>query len=143
MNLIKDFFNFKSFNPWVFFSLLITFFLSFPILSLIFNVFSNFNSDWNDVISNEIWGYLINSLSIIFFQSILVVFFGVISAWIITTYDFPLKKFIDFFLLLPLSIPPYVAAIPYWEIFDHTDSSKLLWVNQDSFPEIHFTLSKK
>ena len=120
MNLIKDFFNFKSFNLWVFFSLLITFFLSFPILSLIFNVFSNFNSDWNDVISNEIWGYLINSLSIIFFQSILVVFFGVISAWIITTYDFPLKKFIDFFLLLPLSIPPYVAAIAYGEIFDYS-----------------------
>ena len=31
---------------------------------------------------------------------------------------------------------------PYWEIFNKTDSKKLLWINQDSFPEIDFNLSK-
>ena len=36
-----------------------------------------------------------------------------------------------------------ISLHPYWEIFDQTDSRKLLWVNQDSFPEIDFTLSKK
>ena len=120
MNLIKDFFIHKSFNLWVFFSLLIAFILSFPILSLIFNVFLNYNSEWNIVLSIEIWDYLFNSICIILFQSIFVIFFGVICAWIITTYDFPLRKIIDLFLLLPLSIPPYVAAIAYGELFDYS-----------------------
>ena len=120
MNLIKDFFINKSFNPWISFSLFITFFLSLPILSLIFNVVLNYNSEWNIVINIEIWNYLFNSISIIFFQSIFVVFFGVTCAWIVTAYNFPLRKIIDLFLLFPLSIPPYVAAIAYGEIFDYS-----------------------
>ena len=120
MNLIKDFFIHKSFNLWIFFSLFIAFFLSFPILSLIFNVVLNYNSEWNIVLNIEIWNYLYNSLCIIFFQSIFVAFFGVICAWIVTTYDFPLRRIIDLFLLLPLSIPPYVAAIAYGELFDYS-----------------------
>ena len=91
MNLIKDFFINKSFNPWISFSLFITFFLSLPILSLIFNVVLNYNSEWNIVINIEIWNYLFNSISIIFFQSIFVVFFGVTCAWIVTAYNFPLR----------------------------------------------------
>ena len=120
MNLIKDFFIHKSFNLWILFSLFIAFFLSFPILSLIFNVVLNYNSEWNIVLNIEIWDYLFNSICIIFFQSIFVAFFGVISAWIVTRYDFPLRRIIDLFLLLPLSIPPYVAAIAYGELFDYS-----------------------
>ena len=120
MNLIKDFFIHKSFNLWILFSLFIAFFLSFPILSLIFNVVLNYNSEWNIVLNIEIWNYLFNSICIIFFQSIFVAFFGVISAWIVTRYDFPLRRIIDLFLLLPLSIPPYVAAIAYGELFDYS-----------------------
>ena len=120
MNSIKEFIAHKSFNLWVLISLFIVFFLSFPILSLIFNVFLNYNSEWNALINNEIWDYLFNSICIIFFQSVLVVFFGVISAWIVTTYDFHLRKIIDLLLLLPLSIPPYVAAIAYGELFDYS-----------------------
>ena len=120
MNLIKDLFVHKSFNLWIFFSLLIAFFLSFPILSLIFNVILNYNTEWNIVFNIEIWNYFYNSLYIILFQSIFVAFFGVICAWIVTTYDFPFRKTIDLFLLLPLSIPPYVAAIAYGELFDYS-----------------------
>ena len=127
MNLIKDFFIHKSFNLWIFFSLFIAFFLSFPILSLIFNVVLNYNSEWNIVLNIEIWNYLFNSICIIFFQSIFVAFFGVICAWIVTTYDFPLRRIIDLFLLLPLSIPPYVAAIAYGELFDYSSYSQIFF----------------
>ncbi len=127
MNLIKDFFIHKSFNLWILFSLFIAFFLSFPILSLIFNVVLNYNSEWNIVLNIEIWNYLFNSICIIFFQSIFVAFFGVICAWIVTTYDFPLRRIIDLFLLLPLSIPPYVAAIAYGELFDYSSYSQIFF----------------
>ena len=144
MNLIKDFFIHKSFNPWFFFPLFITFFLSLPILSLIFNVVLNYNTEWNLVFNIEIWDYFFNSICIIFFQSIFVLFFGVICAWIITTYDFPFRKIIDFFLLLPLSIPPYIAAIAYAEIFDFSSYLQIFFrenisiLNNIRFPNILF-----
>tara|TARA_Y100000590_G_scaffold469556_1_gene658251 strand:+ start:2915 stop:4573 length:1659 start_codon:yes stop_codon:yes gene_type:complete len=124
LNLIKDFLKNKSFSFWILFSFIITFFISFPILSLIINVFLNFNSEWNLVLHLEIWDYLFNSLSIIFFQSILVIFFGVSTAWFVTIYDFPYKNIINLLLLLPLSIPPYIAAIAYGEIFDYSIYSR-------------------
>jgi len=138
LNLIKDFFIHKSFNLWIFFSLFIAFFLSFPILSLIFNVVLNYNSEWNIVLNIEIWNYLFNSICIIFFQSIFVAFFGVISAWIVTRYDFPLRRIIDLFLLLPLSIPPYVAAIAYGELFDYSSYSQIFFrENVSILSDIH------
>ena len=120
MEFIKDFFIGKSFNPWIFISFLITLFISFPILSLLFNVILNYKSEWNIVLNIEVWSYLFNSISIIFFQSLTVILFGVTCAWIVTTYNFPFRRMIDLFLLFPLSIPPYVAAIAYGEIFDYS-----------------------
>jgi len=32
---------------------------------------------------------------------------------------------------------------PFWEVFDNKESNNLLWVNQDSFPEIDLNLAKK
>ena len=136
---MKDFFIHKSFNLWIFFSLLIAFFLSFPILSLIFNVILNYNSEWNLIVNIEIWNYLFNSIYIILFQSIFVAFFGVICAWIVTTYDFPFRKIIDLFLLLPLSIPPYVAAIAYGELFDYSSYFQIFFRENVSFlNDTHF-----
>ena len=99
MVLVKDFFTNRSFNFWVFFSLIITLILSFPILSLLINVILNYKSEWNFILNIEIWDYLFNSFNIIFFQSIFVIFFGVTSAWIVTNYRFPIRKLIDICLL--------------------------------------------
>ena len=110
-----------------FFFFIYSFFFIISILSLIFNVVLNYNSEWNIVLNIEIWNYLYNSICIIFFQSIFVAFFGVICAWIVTTYDFPLRRIIDLFLLLPLSIPPYVAAIAYGELFDYSSYSQIFF----------------
>ena len=134
MYKLKDFFFFKSFNSWVFLSLFISIIISFPLISLIFNSIKNFNYNWNAVIILEIWDYLYNSISIIFFQSIFVIFFGVSCAWIVTKYKFPFRKIIDLFLLLPLSIPPYIAAISYGEIFDY--SSYLQTFSRQNFANV-------
>ena len=119
MSLFRDSIK-ENINSWTLFSLIITLFISLPILSLIFSTFINYNSEWNEILNFEIKDYLFNSLSIIFFQSIFVIAFGVTTAWIVSIYDFPFKKSVDFLLLLPLSIPPYIAAIAYGEIFDYS-----------------------
>ena len=116
-------------NPWIFFSLLVSIIISIPILSLMTNLLFNYSDSWASIINLDIWRYIFNSLNIIFFQSIFVILFGVSTAWVVTIYDFPLKNFFKFALLLPLSIPTYVAAIVYAGLFDYSSDFQIFLRN--------------
>lgn len=116
-------------NPWIFFSLLVSIIISIPILSLMTNLLFNYSDSWASIIHLDIWRYIFNSLNIIFFQSIFVILFGVSTAWVVTIYDFPLKNFFKFALLLPLSIPTYVAAIVYAGLFDYSSDFQIFLRN--------------
>ena len=116
-------------NPWIFFSLLASIIISIPILSLMTNLLFNYSDSWASIINQDIWRYIFNSLNIIFFQSIFVILFGVSTAWVVTIYDFPLKNFFKFALLLPLSIPTYVAAIVYAGLFDYSSDFQIFLRN--------------
>ena len=116
-------------NPWIFFSLLVSVIISIPILSLMTNLLFNYSDSWTSIINQDIWRYIFNSLNIIFFQSIFVILFGVSTAWVVTIYDFPLKNFFKLALLLPLSIPTYVAAIVYAGLFDYSSDFQIFLRN--------------
>ena len=116
-------------NPWIFFSLLVSIIISIPILSLMTNLLFNYSDSWASIIHLDIWRYIFNSLNIIFFQSIFVILFGVSTAWVVTIYDFPLKNFFKFALLLPLAIPTYVAAIVYAGLFDYSSDFQIFLRN--------------
>ena len=73
MSKIKFIVN-NLFNPWVFFSLLVSISISIPIMSLMTNLILNYSESWNTIISQDIWHYIFNSLIIIVFQSIFVIF---------------------------------------------------------------------
>lgn len=41
---------------------------------------------------------------------IIIIIIGTTLAWLISAYDFPFRKFLRWALILPLAIPPYIAA---------------------------------
>lgn len=45
---------------------------------------------------------------------------GLVSAWLVTHYEFPLRKVFDWALILPLAVPTYLAAYCYVEFLDFT-----------------------
>ena len=45
---------------------------------------------------------------------------GLAAAWLVTHYDFPLRRFFDWALVLPLAVPTYLAAYAYVEFLDFT-----------------------
>lgn len=45
---------------------------------------------------------------------------GLIAAWLVTHYEFPLRRFFDWALVLPLAVPTYLAAYSYVEFLDFT-----------------------
>ncbi|MGO4833590.1 ABC transporter permease, partial [Rhizobiaceae sp. 2RAB30] len=45
---------------------------------------------------------------------------GVVSAWLVVGFDFPLRRILAWALVLPLAIPPYLAAYAFAEFFHFT-----------------------
>jgi len=47
---------------------------------------------------------------------VLVILVGVGAAWLVTAYDFPLRRVFDWALLLPLAVPTYIVAYAYLDL---------------------------
>jgi iron(III) transport system permease protein len=47
-------------------------------------------------------------------------FFGIISAWLVSTFQFPFRRLLSLALVLPLAIPSYLAAYAFGEFLDFT-----------------------
>ncbi|QDZ01669.1 iron ABC transporter permease [Nitratireductor mangrovi] len=52
---------------------------------------------------------------------------GVTSAWLVVAYDFPLRRVLAWALVLPLAVPPYLAAYAFGEFFLFTGPVQTLW----------------
>lgn len=53
----------------------------------------------------------LTTISLAFFSTLINTIFGFIVAWILTRYDFPLKKFLDACIDLPFALPTSVAGL--------------------------------
>jgi iron(III) transport system permease protein len=64
--------------------------------------------------------YIINTIKIVFATGIFAMIIGTTLAWLIAAYEFPFRKFFKWALILPLTVPPYIAAYTYNGIFNYT-----------------------
>ena len=100
--------------------LLITLFLTIPIVSLIFSIsgidFDNFNYLWDYLLID----YSLNTIKLVLMTIFFSLIFGVLPAWFISTTDFKLRKVYDLLLYLPLAIPTYIMAFTYSDIVSYT-----------------------
>ncbi|MBX9138934.1 hypothetical protein HCG75_16275 [Clostridium sp. K12(2020)] len=54
--------------------------------------------------------FLTSAIVVIFTVMFIIIIIGTTLAWLISAYDFPFRKFLRWALILPLDIPPYIAA---------------------------------
>lgn len=52
---------------------------------------------------------------------------GTLSAWAVTFYQFPLRRFFSWALLLPLAVPTYLMAYAYGDVLDQAGPVYQLW----------------
>ena len=52
----------------------------------------------------------LTSAIVVIFTVMFTIIIGTTLAWLISAYDFPFRKFLRWALILPLDIPPYIAA---------------------------------
>ncbi|QXK92180.1 iron ABC transporter permease [Neoehrlichia mikurensis] len=93
----------------------LTMLFTLPIFSLISVVFVR-NEKLN-IFTVLLPEYTVNTIVLMVGVGLIVLIIGVMSAWVITYYSFPGRRFFEVALFLPLSIPGYIVAYVYVNIF--------------------------
>ncbi|KJV69551.1 ABC transporter permease [Candidatus Neoehrlichia procyonis] len=93
----------------------LTVLFTLPIFSLISIVFTK--SEKLNIFTTLLPEYTVNTIVLMIGVGIIVLIIGVMSAWFITYYSFPGRRFFEVALFLPLSIPGYIVAYVYVNIF--------------------------
>ncbi len=106
-------------NKWSIFLLAIILFVSIPIVTIFINLVYGPGETWSHLLENVLPNYIQNSFILVIGTSILTLLFGISSAWIVSRYHIPLRKQLEWLLILPLAIPSYITAYAYAGVFDY------------------------
>ena len=110
----------KEFNGWWMISLVGAVVILLPILFIFSSIFQEPNENWLQIQAYLLKNYVFNTFTLVVLTGILTAFLGVTLAWLTAAYDFPLKRFFRWGLILPLSIPTYIATYTYRTMLGYT-----------------------
>jgi iron(III) transport system permease protein len=110
----------RNVNGWVAVSLLGAVIVLLPSFYILFYLFRQPNDNWQQIKQYMLADYVLQSLGLVLFTGLFTAALGVSLAWLVTAYDFPLRRFFRWSFVLPLAIPPYIAAYTYSTMFSYT-----------------------
>ncbi len=84
-----------------------------PIAAVVWNIFLPSEATWEHLISTVLPEYIANTFLLLILVAAGVVCCGVLSAWLVTAYEFPGRRVLEWALVLPMAIPAYVMAYAY------------------------------
>jgi len=119
-NYFKNQFLFR-FNSWDFLSIVTSLIIFIPI----FIIITNFNAEsenWSHIKENLLFDYISSTLFLVLGVGLTSTIIGVGCAWFVSCYEFYGRKFIEWILILPMTIPTYVAAFSYYDIIENFNS---------------------
>ncbi|MDP7151571.1 MAG: iron ABC transporter permease [Paracoccaceae bacterium] len=97
-------------NIWSLGALLIAAIVLAPILSVVWISLTPSENIWPHLVRTTLPRYLSNSIISMFAVGLLSAFVGTGAAWLVARYRFPFSRWLEWLLLLPLSIPAYIGA---------------------------------
>jgi iron(III) transport system permease protein len=110
----------KEFNGWWIISLVGAVVILLPILFIFSSIFQEPNENWLQIQAYLLKNYVFNTFTLVALTGIFAAFLGVTLAWLTAAYDFPLKRFFRWGLILPLTIPTYIAIYTYRTMLGYT-----------------------
>ena len=106
--------NKYSLLPWAIAAILTT-----PIIALVLSAMSfDETNTFVHLLDTVLSTYISNTLLLIVCVMLFSFLFAMPAAWFVATCDFPMRKTLDWLLMLPLAMPPYIIAIVYTDLFD-------------------------
>ncbi len=91
-----------------------------PIFSILSSVFRPANENWAHIREYMLWGYALPSLVLVVGAGVLTAALGTLLAWLVAAYEFPFRNMFRWALMLPLAVPPYIAAYTYSNMLSYT-----------------------
>ena len=107
-------------NIWAVLSTIFMLMILLPNIDVILHLFKEPNDTWYHIKKYLLKNYILNTSIIAISTGILTMIIGTSLAWLVSAYDFPMRKFFRWALILPLSIPPYIAAYTYAGMLSYT-----------------------
>ena len=108
----------RHFNAWSFFPVVCFIFFITPVIIVIASLFGDYSENWTHLYNYVLGSYIRNSIYLVSGVLILVALVGVSTAWLVTNYDFFCKNILEWALILPLAVPPYILAYTFTGLFD-------------------------
>lgn len=108
-------------HPWVvMLTAAISAVVLLPIASLAVIALSGSGADWPHLASTVLPRSTATTLALLAMVAAGTSVIGVACAWLVVAYDFPMRRFLSWALVLPLAVPPYLAAYAFGEFFTFT-----------------------
>lgn len=95
-------------------------FVAMPILAIGWIALSGGDDSWRHVMTTIVPRAAGRTVELLLLTGLVSALFGIVTAWLVTTFDFPLRRLLSIVLVLPLAIPSYLAAYAFGEFFDFT-----------------------
>jgi len=107
-------------NGWWILSMIGVVVILLPILFVFFSLFQQPNENWFHIKHYLLNTYIKETTILVVYTGTFTAILGVSLAWLTTAYSFPLSRFFRWGLILPLAIPPYIAAYTYRTMLSYT-----------------------
>jgi iron(III) transport system permease protein len=123
----------KNINFWYVSSILVSLLIALPILT-VFASFFETTSEYYELLKNTfLINYIVNSAIILIGVLLLTFFFGVLSAYFVSFYNFSGVNFFKWALILSFAVPAYIYAYSLTAFFENFGSlfALLKWIFGD------------
>lgn len=107
-------------NNWIPLAMIILIIVSVPIFTIFLKLFAPAGESWTHIRSTLLGGYFYNTLLLVVGVAALTSLIGIGTAWIVSSFEFPGRKYFEWLLILPLSVPGYIMAFAYVGFLEYT-----------------------
>ncbi len=107
-----------SLSKWNIALVVLSLLFSIPLIVVLGSVFFPAKEVWSHLSDTVLTDYIVNSLILLIGVCFFSLQLGVIPAWLVTMYRFPLSRYLEWAMLLPMAMPAYIIAYSYTGVLD-------------------------
>jgi iron(III) transport system permease protein len=111
--------NYYWWNNWSGAAFIILLIIAVPVFTILFKLFGPPGESWGHMSENLLTGYFIDTIILLLGVAFFTFLIGVSSAWLVSNYNFPGRRYFEWLLILPLGFPAYIMAYTYAGMLDY------------------------
>ena len=102
------------------------FVLCMPVVALVFIAFGGNFESFTHIATTVMPTATKTTFLLLLGVGILTAVIGTVTAWLVAFYDFPVRRSLQWMLMLPLAVPTYISAYAFVEFFSYTGELQTL-----------------